>query len=315
MQYFKRFMAATALAIALQIPLAAGIAPHPAWAQVASQEDVSDQVTAKLNTYVELLNRTLRASESLDRYDSWVDMKKGPTGKEKIIYGLYSLYDVREQASAVVSATEAEPKMPRLDTAMRAYVDVYQQLAPVIERANKYYERQDYKSDKMEAGKGFHEDIASLAPIFEDRRKEADAALRDEKVKVDQEALNALEKSEGKKSRWHVRNVMFRAEAVMDLMPTNERPVVKMPDFKQALDNYSSAVREFDDYSLEHPDSFHVFESRPASLLSKLRVFNEKLVKAKGDARKGAGEDLQWIVSDYNTMVSTAQTATTFAKD
>ncbi len=36
---------------------------------------------------------------------------------------------------------------------------------------------------------------------------------------------------------------------------------------------------------------------------------------AKGDARKGAGADLDWLVSEYNTMVTTAQTATTFAKD
>ncbi len=314
MRYFKTFMAA-ALALALQSPLSAGFMARPALSQTATDTAVSDKVTAKLNTYVGFLNRTLRASESLERYDSWVDMKKGPTGKEKIIYGLYSLYDVRDQASAVIAATQADPKLPDLDAAMAAYVETYQQLAPVIERANKYYERQDYKSDKMEAGKGFHKEIAALAPVFEERRKAADAALREEKVKVDLASLAALEKSEGKKSRWHVRNVMFRAEAVMDLMPTNEHPVVKMTEFKQALDAYSGAVREFDDYSLEHPGSFSVFESRPASLLSKLRDLDEKLEKAKGDARKGAGNDLQWLVSEYNTMVSTSETATTFAKD
>jgi hypothetical protein len=36
---------------------------------------------------------------------------------------------------------------------------------------------------------------------------------------------------------------------------------------------------------------------------------------AKGDARKGAGDDLEWLVSDYNTMVSTSESATVFAKD
>ncbi|WP_320203998.1 YiiG family protein [Agrobacterium rosae] len=315
MAFLKKFMATAALVFVFQNPLAVGFLSRPAFSQTATEAAVSEEVTAKLNTYVEFLNRTLRASESLERYDSWVDMKKGPTGKERIIYGLYSLYDVRDEASAAIAATQAVPKMPELDAAMAAYVETYQQLAPVIERANKYYERQDYKSDKMEAGKGFHKEIAALAPTFEERRKTVDAALRTEKVKADLASLAALEQSEGKKSRWHVRNVMFRAEAVMDLMPTNDHPVVKMTDFKRALDDYSGAVREFDDYALEHPDSFHVFESQPASLLSKLRDFDEKLEKAKGDARKGAGEDLQWLVSDYNTMVSTAQTATTFAKD
>ncbi|MBP2547269.1 hypothetical protein J2858_000162 [Neorhizobium galegae] len=308
-------IAAMFLSLSALAPLPMVFDGSAAFAQTAQDPSDMEAATAKMNTYVEFLNRTLRASESLQRYDSWVDMKKGPTGKERIIYGLYSLYDVRAQATAVTAAAGVEPKMPDLDAAMVAYVETYQQLAPVIERANKYYERQDYKSDKMEAGRAFHKEIAALAPLYMERRAKADAALRSEKVKLDLAGLEALEKAEGRKSRWHVRNVMFHAEAIMDLMPTNEKPVVAMPEFEKSLDAYAAAVKDFDDYALEHPDSFHVFESRPASLLSKLRDFDEKLRKAKGDARKGAGADLEWLISDYNTMVSTSQTATTFAKD
>ncbi len=108
---------------------------------------------------------------------------------------------------------------------------------------------------------------------------------------------------------------MIHAEAMMDLMPDNERPVVNMAAFDRSLNAYAVAVRAFDDYSLEHPDTFHVFETRPASLLSKLRELDEQLLKAKGDARKAGANDIEWIVSDYNTMVTTSQTATTFAKD
>ena len=311
-----RIMAVMALAVFLQGPLARlSFETSPAFAQGAAEVVASDAAIGKMNAYVEFLNRSLRASESLQRYDSWVDMKKGPTGKERNVYGLYSLYDVRDKIAAVESAAQAEPRMPELDAAMMAYAETYQQLAPVIEKANKYYERQDYKSDKMEGGKAFHKDIAALAPAYEERRKRADAALRAEKVKIDLASLEALDKAEGKKSRWHVRNVMFRAEAVMDLMPSNEKPVVEMPAFTAALNDYAGAVRAFDDYALEHPNSFHVFESRPASLLSRLRDFSEKLEKAKGDARKGAGQGLDWLVSDYNLMVTTSESATTFAKD
>lgn len=317
MRFLKsKAFAVAAVALLLQAPtLAPVLSGAPALAQTSSETDVSDAAIGKMNAYVEFLNRSLRASESLQRYDSWVDMKKGPTGKEKVVYGLYSLYDVRDEIAAVEEAAKAEPKMADLDAAMVAYVDVYQTLAPVIEKANKYYERLDYKSDKMEGAKAFHKQIAELAPSYEERRKAADLALRREKVKIDLASLETLEKSEGRKSRWHVRNVMIRAEAVMDLMPDNDRPVVDMPVFRTALDGYAGAVRAFDDYALEHPDSFHVFESSPASLLSKLRDFDEALQKAKGDARKGAGRDMDWIINDYNMMVSTSQSATTFAKD
>ncbi|AYD00106.1 YiiG family protein [Neorhizobium sp. NCHU2750] len=324
--FTSRALAVAAVSLLALVPtIAPVLTGTPAYAQsetttsettaASGAADATDQAIGKMNAYVEFLNRSLRASESLERYASWVDMKKGPTGKERVIYGLYSLYDVRDEISAVEKAESADPKLPELDAAMAAYVDVYQKLAPVIEKANKYYERLDYKSDKMAGGKEFHKQIAALAPTYTERRKAVDQALRKEKVKLDVASLDALEKSEGRKSRWHVRNVMIHAETVMDLLPDNEKPVADMPAFDAALKDYGDAVRGFDDYSLEHPDSFHVFESRPASLLSKLRDLDEKLQKVKGDARKAGGDDIEWIVSDYNTMVTTAQTATTFAKD
>ncbi len=318
--FTSRAFAVAAVSLLLQVPtMAPVLSGTPAFAQSSTapeaEVDVSDAAIVKMNAYVEFLNRSIRASESLERYGSWVDMKKGPTGKERVIYGLYSLYDVRDEIAAVEQAAKADPKMPELDAAMLAYVETYQKLAPVIEKANKYYERLDYKSDKMEGANAYHKDIAALAPTYGERRDTADLTLRAEKVKLDLASLKALEQAEGRKSRWHVRNVMIRAEAMMDLMPDNEKPVVDMAVFKGELDAYASAVREFDDYAIDHPDSFHVFESRPASLLSKLRDLDEQLRKFKGDARKAGGNDIEWIVSDYNTMVTTSQTATTFAKD
>ncbi|MEV4608445.1 YiiG family protein [Neorhizobium sp. LMR1-1-1.1] len=318
--FTSRAFAVAAVSLLLQVPtMAPVLSGTPAFAQSSTapeaEVDVSDAAIVKMNAYVEFLNRSIRASESLERYGSWVDMKKGPTGKERVIYGLYSLYDVRDEIAAVEQAAKADPKMPELDAAMLAYVETYQKLAPVIEKANKYYERLDYKSDKMEGAKAYHKDIAALAPTYGERRDAADLTLRAEKVKLDLASLKALEQAEGRKSRWHVRNVMIRAEAMMDLMPDNEKPVVDMAVFKGELDAYASAVREFDDYAIDHPDSFHVFESRPASLLSKLRDLDEQLRKFKGDARKAGSNDIEWIVSEYNTMVTTSQTATTFAKD
>ncbi len=322
--FTSRAFAVAAVSLLLQVPtIAPVLSGTPAFAQSAAaaaasaqpQTDLSADAIGKMNAYVEFLNRSIRASESLQRYGSWVDMKNGPTGREKVIYGLYSLYDVRDEIAAVEEAARAEPKMPELDAAMLAYVEVYRKLAPIIEKANKYYERLDYKSDKMEGAKAFHKDIAALAPTYQERRDTADLTLRSEKVKLDLATLNALEQAEGRKSRWHVRNIMIRAEAMMDLMPDNEKPVVDMAVFKTELDAYAGAVREFDDYAIDHPDSFHVFESRPASLLSKLRELDEQLRKVKGDARKAGSNDIEWIVSEYNTMVTTSQTATTFAKD
>src|SRR6478609_5883114 len=184
--FTSRAFAVAAVSLLLQVPtMAPVLSGTPAFAQSSTasevEVDLSDAAIVKMNAYVEFLNRSIRASESRERYGSWVDMKKGPAGKERVIYGLCSLYDVRDEIAAVEQAAKAEPKMSELDAAMLAYVEIYQKLAPVIEKANKYYERLDYKSDKMEGAKAYHKDIAALAPTYGERRDAADLTLRAEK--------------------------------------------------------------------------------------------------------------------------------------
>jgi hypothetical protein len=58
-----------------------------------------DAVTEKFNAYVEFFNRTLRASESIDRYKSWVNWATGPSGRERIVYGLCDVYGAAPAAA------------------------------------------------------------------------------------------------------------------------------------------------------------------------------------------------------------------------
>ena len=293
------------------IAILAAVVPN-AWAQSGDQDQAA--AVEKMNAYVGFMNRAIRASDSLARYESWVNMKKGPTGKERIIYGLYAPYDVRTEIAQAEEATSADPKMPDLDAAMTRFIAVYKQLAPVLEKASKYYDRSDYKSDKMQGGKEFHAEIIKFADEFSTARTEADTLLAKEKREIDLQELAALEKAEGKKSRWQVRNVMIKAQAVMETLPSGDETKVDLGAYDTSLKDYADAVKIFDDYATEHPGSFHVFESSPGTLLSKLRDFQEKLQKSKGDARKAA-DDLEWIYNDYNMMVSTSQSATMFSKD
>ena len=103
-------------------------APTPAGKPAAPSESPEQATIRKLNAYVGLLNRTLRAQESLARYQSWVNMKTGPTGRERIIYGLYGLYDVRGEITKAEAAMSQPPAMPELDGAMKDYIAAYQAL-------------------------------------------------------------------------------------------------------------------------------------------------------------------------------------------
>jgi Protein of unknown function (DUF3829) len=282
----------------------------PANAGEASESTLK-AATAKFNAYVGFMNRTLRASSSLDRYKSWVNMKTGPTGRESIIYGLYDVYDTKREEAAATAALTQEPLLPELDDAMRAYIAANATLAPILREANGYYERADYKVDKMAEGKTLHVKIVAAAEPFLTARAHLDAVLTVEKAKVDTMRLTALEKREGRKANWQVANVMMQAQHVMDLLPGNARPVIDIAPFDAAMVAFGAAVKEMDTYSAANPNSFSVFEDQPRSLLSKLRDFQEKLDRAKGDARRG-GADMTWIVNDYNMMVTTSQSATIF---
>ena len=309
------------LGAALVVAILANVAAHGAAlaqsapAEVAKPDDDTGRLraaTAKFNAYVEFLNRSLRASESLDRYKSWVNMTTGPTGRERIIYGLYDVYDTTREAQAATEATTREPFFPDLDAAMRDYIAANAALGPVLTKANAYYERADYKVDNMAEGKRLHAAIVGAAGPFLAARARVDALIVVEKEKVDLWRLDAIEKREGRAADWHVANVMIRARRVVDLLPTNAKPIVDLAAFHAAMADYGAAVKGMDDYGAGKPNAFFVFASEPRTLLGKLRDFQEAIDHVKGDARRAGGDQLTWIVNDYNLMVTTSQNATQF---
>lgn len=293
------------------------LAPFGAAAQQQqSPEQASlDALIRKTNAYVGLMNRTLRAVESWNRYKSWVNVKTGPTGRERIVYGLYSLYDVRGEIEKANQAMAGEPKLPALDATVKRYIDAYGNLAPLIGKADGYYERKDYLADKMAEGKALHAQLAPAAETFLVARRELESEMANVKSDLDKRELASIEAREGRKARWQVRNVMIAMRPVIDLLPSGSSPVVDLPAFDKALADYAAAVKEMDAYSAAHPDSFHVFEDQPRSFLGKLREFRQKIGRTKGDARRArVSNDLTWLINDFNMMVSTSSSATVFAK-
>ena len=114
-------------AIVLVAPLAANTAA--AQAPAASE---------KVNAYVGCINRlSERAYESRTRYFSWVG-KNGPTGKERIIYGTYTIYDTADCRKNVEKANALAPSDAELEAAASAYVDAVTRLEPLQQEADDY---------------------------------------------------------------------------------------------------------------------------------------------------------------------------------
>ena len=181
--------------------------PAKAPSQATAADAALAATTAKFDAYVDYMNRSLRAVDSLARYRSWVNMRTGPTGHERIIYGLYAPYDLTDERVSAEKALAAAPSVPELDDAMRAYMASSDALSPVLVKADGYYSRGGYKLDGMAAGKAMHKDIATLGDAFLSARAKLEGVMRTQKLALDRIRLDTIEAKEGRTARWHVADV------------------------------------------------------------------------------------------------------------
>ncbi|WP_439496693.1 DUF3829 domain-containing protein [Bosea sp. (in: a-proteobacteria)] len=305
-----RLSLAALLCTASAAPVAFAQASPQSAAKRSAQDPDLQAAIAKSNAYTALANRTLRANESWGRYKSWVDLKRGPTGKERYIsYGLYSLYDVKSEIEKAQAATAQPPAQPELDEIVKRFIAAYEELAPLITRAYRYYDRKDYTGDGAAEGRELHVKMVPAAEAFLRERAVFDTQLNAFKKGIDTRELAAIEAAEGRSARWQLRNIMFNARGVMDAMPSNDSPIVDLKAFDAALASYAAAIKEMDAFKDKNQSGVPMIESSAGSWLGSLRDFREKLAKSKGDVRRSAANDANRLVSSYNMMVSMSDSA------
>ncbi|MDH7795216.1 MULTISPECIES: YiiG family protein [unclassified Beijerinckia] len=274
-------------------------------AAVTDPSALLNAATTKFNAYVALMNRTLRVEDSINRYRSWVNMKSGPTGKERYIdYGLYEVYDTSGETAAAEAAAGREPAMPDLDAAMKSFIAANTAISPLLNQASGYYERKDYLADKMAEGKELHAKLVPAIDAYETARARLEVAFRVEKDKADQQRLDVIEKQEGRQAKWQRTNVMWKIRRVMDVLPGNGRQPVDLAVFDATLNDYAGAIKEMVAFTASNPKALSSFASTPSQLLGDLRGLREQLARSKGDLRRGnASLTVQNIFNQYNMLV------------
>jgi hypothetical protein len=221
-------------AAVLVVPLAALSPADDAAAQTPSP-------TEKLNAYVGCINRlSERSYDSRSRYFSWA-AKSGPTGKERIIYGTYAIYDTSDCKKNVEKANAMEPHDAALETAATAYADAVSKLEPLLKETDDYYSQENYKDDKMAKGKALHPRLVAAWDAF----ASADQKLRGEVEAINDrralEKLAEIEKSEGRKTRYYVEALMIQAKRVL------RAEDAKTPDAKSYLVTAKQLMRRIRD--------------------------------------------------------------------
>lgn len=325
------------------IPLLAGSTGALALVMAGERASAQDiQATLqKANAYIEVAKMTERAVDSWERYASWVNMKTGPTGKERYIsYGMYDLYDLAGLLKEARAAAGAEPRAPKLDAAMTRYIDAYEALAPVMNQASAYYDRSGYETDKAAGGQALHKQMVPLATAFLAERETMMPELRAFVRDAEQQELAAIEAREGRKATWQVGQVVHAANRVVDLFPRNrpqpidsdaleekiqalgpnspgaafdeiiagvvppQNVVIDVKRFSEAVETYAAAVDELDRFAGEKPEGFEEFKSLPRQMLDLLRAFEEPLAESQGREFDGGAQMGGQIVELYFSMLN-----------
>lgn len=276
----------------------------------------------KINAYVGCINRlSERSYESRSRYFSWVG-KKGPTGKERIIYGTYTIYDTSDCRTGVEKANSLEPHDAELESAASAYVAAVGALEPLLKEADDYYTQEDYKDDKMAKGKALHPRLVAAWTAF----ASADTKLRDgidviqDKMAADR--LAEIESAEGRKDRYHIQALMIRAKHLMRVQSADKPD---LPKIKDALADYEAIAKASEDYASANTDSkigSSFIDSAKSFLTTAkqlMRRLRDKVPYSQGDKmmlESGGG----WMVEgspprlmrDYNELVESYNRGATF---
>jgi uncharacterized protein DUF3829 len=286
--------------------------PSPPQAPISEPGDpppAPSQLTEKLNAYVGCINRlSERSYESRRRYFSWVS-KNGPTGKERIIYGLYTIYDTSDCKKGVEKANALEPRDAELEAAASAYADAVGKLEPLLQEADDYYSQQDYKDDRMAKGRALHPRLIAAWDAFAN----ADKALRTGVETINDrralERLAAIEAAEGRKARYHVEALMIHAKRVVRASGAAKPDVAAIT---AALADYEGSLKAVEQAGDAKIDSFFISGAKAYLVSSKqlMRRLRDKVPYSKGDRMMidaGGGEMIegtpQRLMRDYNSLI------------
>ena len=220
----------------------------------------------KLNTYTDAINRhSRRVFDSYYRYLSWCDADTGPTGKERNIYGLYSLYDYKNLANKFESAKSINPSIPQLDVVGDEFLLALDNVQELVSQMYDYYDQKDYKDDQFARGKAAHKGLIDAFKSF----AKAELALRNSLNPLIQgELLAQIEAANQKEDRLFslMTDVMLTSIKIRNQGNVKELSNLDVTSYQEELEAYSQSINTLEEYTNSHSDHS---SSRIGSLVKK----------------------------------------------
>jgi hypothetical protein len=180
----------------------------------ASSETDEQQLKAKMNVYVEVINGLSNPIvRSYKRYLEWVNPQLGPTGREINVLGLYRIYQVTELLDKILTAKTLPPHQPEVDALVDDYVAAAMQVTDEVNVAEAYYSLGKYKEDGLDKGRVMHEPLMEAFKVFDSINTRLVSAYQQLRLAYKQQQI-AQYQADGKQARVLVESALIQADAL-----------------------------------------------------------------------------------------------------
>jgi hypothetical protein len=283
---------ATAPATSAAPPAPAPIAAPAAPAAPAATRTAAADPSKRLQVYIQCYNRLdSRAHRTIARYVSWVkNMETGPTGQERIVYGLYPIdtQSIEDCQQSITAAAARQPAFAALDPAATNWVQVIQALDGTVNEAYADYDRENYKDDQFAKGKALHPTLVSQAKAFKEASERFAKELDAENDKLLAAELAEVERTEGRKLTYWRMSLMAQAKQLAAVLGEDDFSV---EEATRRLANFESTTDETMKYGAANKAELlmswttieHAAEEYRKAAKQRLRRVRDKVPYSQGE--------------------------------
>lgn len=281
----------------------------------------ADPGLQKINAYIECYNGVEQpVQEGFQTYTAWIrDPEAGPTGKEAQPRSPGKVLSHRVEYCGQ-ALTDALAKMPAtsLDEPVRQYQKAFQSLYALIERADGYFTREDYRRDSGEGMRAQHAPLMRAYADFFKASEVLDAALEKNEQERRAAQLKQIEADEGRSlAYYHLRMIGDGKQLVMALQ--GDEP--ELAEARRQLAAYQAMLAEMQSAGLgkDNPMWAHVQRSadvlvrdagRRIDRLASGKPFTARELQddleAKGSMLTAPDGAQSKVVAAYNDLVTTS---------
>ena len=244
---------------------------------------------------------TGRVYDSRTRSGTWLkDFEKGPTCKERHVYGLYVISEVDTGAKEVQKIQGEEPRLKDLEEGAAKYTGGLQKLYPLLKKAERYYQQGDYKEDKCKQGQEMHPQLVAAWKEFEEGDKLLGKAIEKYNTGLHYRLLDRIGKQFGKTSdRYYHKKVTLDARALLMLLRFESRE--KEPNHEKIaaeVKTFDALVQEMEE-NTKGKSSLSWFQSSATAYVQA----SKEMMRHMKEGKKFSRMEQQWIARGSGWMV------------